>query len=72
MTTQAEAILEKNLVEQLAGLGSTYATVNDEEKGKRKNICKSRVNNCIFATTVPMLHTIRTAHGSFFLYVYGI
>jgi len=29
-------------------------------------------NNCItFAATVPVLHTIRTAFGSFFLYSYG-
>jgi len=28
--------------------------------------------NCItFAPTVPVLHTIRTAFGSFFLYPYG-
>lgn len=29
-------------------------------------------DNCItFAGTVPVLHTIRTAFGSFFLYSYG-
>lgn len=26
---------------------------------------------CIFALTEPVLHTIRTARGSFFLYSYG-
>lgn len=28
-------------------------------------------NSNIFAATVPVLHTIRTAFGSFFLYSYG-
>ncbi len=40
------------------------------EKKRTKSI--AQLNNCIiFAPTVPVLHTIRTACGSFFLYSYA-
>lgn len=39
-------------------------------KTTTKYFAESR--NCVtFASTVPVLHTIRTAYGSFFLYSYA-
>ena len=40
------------------------------EKKSIKSI--AQLHNCVtFASTVPVLHTIRTAGGSFFLYSYA-
>lgn len=62
---------------------STYAGVvnSDETIHTAKHVFKHVAqvvfsvgvdNNCTtFAATVPVLHTIRTAFGSFFLYSYG-
>ena len=57
---------------------ATYLTVDafvsSDASADRKNIASDFVicTNCsTFASTVPVLHTIRTASGSFFLYSYG-
>lgn len=39
--------------------------------GKSDEIFVKSYNSFIFALTVPVLHTIRTAGGSFFLYRYA-
>mgnify|MGYP006090243935 CR=1 FL=1 len=36
-----------------------------------KNSGKTWNNNCTFDATVLVLHTVRSAHESFFLYGYG-
>jgi len=40
------------------------------KKKYHKNVAEPEMF-CIFAPTVPVLHTIRTAGGSFFLCTYG-
>ncbi|NWJ51204.1 MAG: hypothetical protein HXX14_10090 [Bacteroidetes bacterium] len=49
---------------------STTGAIRGAKKNSAKDVISA--NNCIIiALIVPVLHTIRTALGSFFLYSYG-
>jgi len=61
--------VEKGIVAEDVLLTGNVFTIMAKKK-YHKNVAEHKMF-CIFAPTVPVLHTIRTAGGSFFLYTYG-
>jgi len=60
----------RNIERVFAANGLLSTTTKKGKMSITHYLVKSK-NDCTFVSTVPVLHTIRTAGGSFFLYSYG-
>ena len=78
MAKQPEQIVEEQLVAQSKGLAFVLVTPSLFKTLKNNSIIililkmyTEFKKGVTFAPTVPALHTVRSASGSFFLYSYG-
>ena len=78
MSRQSEQILEEQLVAQSKGFAlclTVYFLFKSLKINDIKNLTSKMLTEfkkgITFTSTVPALHTVRSANGSFFLYSYG-